>query len=138
MAQAEFTAAAYNGFLKEGKLMAARCRGCGRLSLPPRPLCPQCHGHEMEWAQLQGSGRLAAFSCIAVGTTAMLQEGYDRNNPYCSAVVELDEGVRISARLLGVEPGRPEDIRVGTPVKAEFLHRGEGEKEAALAFRPQA
>jgi hypothetical protein len=137
MAQAEFTAAAYNSFLKEGKLMAARCRGCGQLSLPPRALCPQCHGHQMEWAQLQGTGRLAAFSCIAVGTTAMLQEGYDRNNPYCSAVVELDEGVRVSARLLGVEPSRPEDIRVGTPVKAEFLHQGE-DREAALAFRPQA
>jgi uncharacterized OB-fold protein len=67
----------------------------------------------------------------------MLQEGYDRNNPYCSAVVELDEGVRIGGRLLGVDSKHPEAIRVGTPVKAEFLHQGE-DREAALAFRPQA
>ncbi|MEK7848124.1 MAG: Zn-ribbon domain-containing OB-fold protein [Chloroflexota bacterium] len=136
MSQPEFTAAAFNRFLKEGKLMATRCRGCGRLSLPPRPMCPHCHRPDMEWTELRGSGRLAAFTCIAVGTTAMCQEGFDRNNPYCSAVVELDEGIRISGRLVGVEAGRPETIKVGSRVQAEFLQRGE-EKEAVLAFRPR-
>jgi uncharacterized OB-fold protein len=137
MAEAEFTAAVFNRFLKEGKLMAARCRGCGSLALPPRSLCPACHGSDIEWTPLKGTGRLAAFSCIAVGPTRMVQEGYDRNNLYCSAVVELDEGVRVSAQLLGVEANRPETIHVGTPLKVEYLHQDEEGKEAALAFRPQ-
>jgi uncharacterized OB-fold protein len=67
----------------------------------------------------------------------MVQEGYDRTNLYCSAVVDLDEGVRVSAQLLGVEANRPETIRVGTPLKADYLDQDEEGKEAALAFRPQ-
>ena len=38
----------------------------------------------------------------------MVEEGYDRNNPYCSGAVELVEGPRVVARIEGVDTLHPE------------------------------
>jgi len=91
----------------------------------------------MEWAQMKGKGKLVAFTCIAVGPPYMIKEGYDRQHPYCSGVVELEEGVRVVARIEGVNTNKPETIKVGTPLTVQFLHRAEGENlKTFLAFKP--
>jgi uncharacterized OB-fold protein len=67
----------------------------------------------------------------------MIAEGFDRNNPYVTGIVELDEGIKISARILGVDARHPEQIKIGTPMTAEFLEHGEGEaRRTFLAFEP--
>ena len=38
----------------------------------------------------------------------MIEQGYGRDKPYVSGVVELDEGVKISARIIGVDATKPE------------------------------
>lgn len=130
------TAAAFNQYLAEHKLMAARCPACEKLYLPPRAICPQCHGDQLHWAELSGRGTLAAFTSIYVGSSAMIAEGYDRNNPYLTGIVELAEGVKISARILGLDAAAPDVAWIGGPVGVEFLDRGEGDaKTATLAFR---
>ena len=89
-----FTDLSYEQFLNEEKLMGCRCKKCQALYLPPRPLCIECYGNEIEWVEIQGKGRLAAFTCISVGPPFMIKEGFDRGNPYCTGVVELEEKVR--------------------------------------------
>jgi hypothetical protein len=132
-----FNDISYEQSLSEGKLMGSRCQKCGALFLPPRPICAECYGSEMEWAEVKGEGRLAAFTCIAIGPPFMISEGYDRKHPYVCGVVELEEGVRAVARIEGVDGSKPETISIGTPLKVEFLHRGEGEGAVTfLAFRP--
>lgn len=127
----------FEEFLKEEKLMGARCAGCGILSVPPRLVCSGCYSSEMEWEEMEGTGKLAAFTCIAIGPSFMAEEGYDRKNPYCTGVVELGEGTRVVARIEGVDARDPESIRVGMPVAAKFLHRGEGDgSRTFLAFEP--
>ena len=131
-----FTAASFNKYLSEGKLMASRCRSCGALYLPPRAICPSCYGEEMEWAELAGRGRLVAFTCIHVGPSFMNAEGYSRENPYCTGIVELEEGVKISARILGVDARNPSSIRIGSPGSVEFLVSGDsGARRIIVAFR---
>jgi len=67
----------------------------------------------------------------------MIEEGYSRKNPYCSGVVELKEGVRVDARIEGVDTNKPEDIKVGMALSAKFLHRQkEGIEKTYLAFEP--
>ena len=86
---------------------------------------------------MKGEGKLAAFTCIAIGPPSMMAEGYDRNNPYCSGVVELEEGPRVDARIEGMDTKKPDEIKVGTPLKVTYLHRGEGESlKTYLAFEP--
>ena len=137
MEEKPFSDISYELFLDQGKLMGSKCKECGALFVPPRPLCVKCYASDMEWIELKGKGRLAAFTCINVAPPFMMTEGYDRKHPYCSGVVELEEGGRVDARIEGVDASKPEDIRVGMPLKAKFLHRGDGEDQKTyLAFEP--
>lgn len=88
----------------------------------------------MEWVEMKGNGKLAAFTAVAVGPSCTLDEGYDRNNPYLVGIVELDEGPKVSGRIRGLDPKKPENIKVGTPLTVEFLEQGEG-KKCFLAFK---
>jgi uncharacterized OB-fold protein len=66
----------------------------------------------------------------------MVKEGFNRNNPYVVGVVELEEGAKTVARIIGFDAKKPELIKVGTPLKAEFHEKGEGpERRHLLAFR---
>jgi uncharacterized OB-fold protein len=137
MLERVFNDISYHKFLTEEKLMGSRCQKCDTLYVPPRPICVGCASWDMEWAEMTGKGKLSAFTCIAIGLSFMRAEGYDRKNPYCSGVVELEEGVRVDARIEGVDAKRPGDIRVGMPVSVKFLHRGEGDNQVTyLAFEP--
>ena len=89
----------------------------------------------MEWVELSGEGRLAAYTAVHIGPTSMLEAGYDRQNPYVSGVVELGEGPKISAQILGVDGANPATIAIGTPLRVAFVDRGEGEERRTfLAF----
>jgi uncharacterized OB-fold protein len=132
-----FNDISYERFLNEDKLMGSRCQNCGALFIPPRTICIKCFGIEMEWIEMKGKGKLAAFTCIFIGPPFMAKEGYDRKRPYVSGVVELEEGVKVVARIEGVDGSKPETIKIGTPLQVEFLHRREGENATTfLAFRP--
>ena len=127
----------FEQFLSEGKLMGSRCNDCKTLYVPPRSLCPQCRHSEMEWTETAGEGTLAAFTSISIGTPAMIKEGYDRNNPYCSGAVELVEGARVVARIEGVDSLCPETIEVGMPLRVKFLRQETGDNSTTvLAFSP--
>jgi uncharacterized OB-fold protein len=132
-----FNDISYERFLSEERLMGSRCQKCGLLSVPPRSICIKCYGSGMEWVAMKGKGKLVAFTSIAIGPASMIKEGYDRKHPYVCGVVELEEGVRVVARIEGVDGTKPETISIGTALQIEFLHRGEGANVTTfLAFRP--
>ncbi len=136
MSENYFTQAEFNQYLGEHKLMGAHCPSCDVTYLPPRAMCPVCFGDAMEWTEVSDSGELTAFTVIHIAPTAMIAAGYGRDNPYVSGIVRLENGLSISAQILGLDPAKPEEIKIGTPVKAEFVDRGEGdEQETFLAFR---
>lgn len=143
MNEIPFTIASFDHFLAERKFMASRCTSCGALWLPPRPICLTCKGDEMEWTELSGKGTLVAFTVIGVGPMPMIDAGYGRDNPYCVGIVQVEEGPRIGAQILGVDVAHPEHIKIGTPVVADFVERGSWHfveevakaKKAYLAFR---
>lgn len=136
MGERVFNHTGFQAFLDEGQLMGVRCRSCGALYLPPRPLCTNCYSQDLAWEPLSGEGELRAFTTIHIAPTAMLAAGYGRDNPYCSGVVQLREGPSISAQILDVDVAHPESITIGAPLTVDFTARGEGENQhARLAFR---
>jgi len=124
MSDMPFTATSFDKFCGEKKLMASRCQKCGAVELPPRPICTKCNSLEIEWVELKGKGKIVSYTVIGVGPWTMVSEGYDRDHPYCSGIVELDEGPRITTQILGVDVNKPENIKIGTPVTADFVERG--------------
>ena len=136
MSQQAFTQAAFEQFFSERKLMGAHCQACDTLYLPPRPMCAACFGADMDWVELPERGKLIAFTIIHIAPTAMIEAGYGRDNPYISGIVELENGLSISAQILGLDVTKPEQIQIGTAVIAEYVERGAGDfKKTFLAFR---
>ncbi len=131
----DFTAANYYAHLKEEKrLRGVRCRACGQLSAMPRPLCAACHSREVEWFEFSGKARLSTFTCISIVPVYMAQQGYGRDNPYCTGVVTLEEGPRVSARILGVDGSNPQDIKTGMDLVLD--PEDLDPEHPSLAFRP--
>lgn len=121
--------------LGDGQFIGSKCRHCGAVSVPPRQICPKCHSTDSEIVPLSGKGKLVAFTVISVPPVMMANTGYDAKNPYCVGIVELDEGARVSAQILGVDMTTPEEIKIGTLLSKTTVTRGEGEaQETFLAF----
>jgi uncharacterized OB-fold protein len=129
----EASVKSFYDFLKEKKIMGTKCKDCGEIYLPPRPLCPKCIDSEMEWVELEGKGKLEAFTSITVAPTHMLNAGHTRDNPYVFGIVQLDSGPSISAIILNVDAKKPEDIAIGSTMTVEFVTIGD---KVLLGFKP--
>ena len=129
-----FNASSFFEYLKEGQLMGVRCRACGKLSAEARPMCQVCHSRDVEWFQFSGRGQLSAFTCISVVPNSMGEKGFGRNNPYCSGIVTLEEGPRISALILGVDAANPQNI--GTGMALTLQVEDKDKERPTLAFVP--
>jgi uncharacterized OB-fold protein len=108
----------------EGVLRLQRCRQCGRHVFYPRAVCPHCASADLEWVESGGAGRVHSFTVVHRAPAE-----YRDEVPYAVALVDLDEGVRMMARLVDVEPAA---VTVGLPV--EVAIRGE---PRLPCFRPR-
>jgi uncharacterized OB-fold protein len=97
---------------RQGKLLVQRCSACGVLRHPPRPACSACGS--LDWDTVEASGRGSVFSFVVVHHPQVPAFDY----PLPIAVVELEEGTRLVADLIGVEPA---DVRIGMPVVADMV-----------------
>lgn len=95
--------------LRERRLTTTRCRACGALRFPPRVWCPACLSDDLEWVELSGRGRLAAFSTQETGLRFRA--------PDVLGLVDLEEGVR----LLSHVAGRHSDLAIGQPVRVDYV-----------------
>jgi len=133
----DFTIESYLEYIRNKKLMGTKCKNCGEMYIPVRKLCTKCNNANMEWVEMSGEGELAAFTSITVGTPYFVEKGYDRKNPYCFSVIKLKEGPMVSAQLVGVDESKPEEIKIGMPLKVTFLETEiRGETKVDLGFEP--
>lgn len=136
MGDIRFTKSEFSQHLADQKLMGAECTSCGSQYLPPRPICPSCFSSELRWVDMGTRGTLAAFTTVHIATTRMIEAGYGRENPHCSGIVQLENGLSISAQILGVDTADPTSIKIGSALEAVFLAQGEGDQqETVLAFK---
>ncbi len=106
-------------YLKQGKIMAVKCRKCGRKYFPPRPECPECLTEEMEWIELKGKGELITFTELHFAP-----EGFTEDLPYFLAVAELEDNVKVFARLS--KQIKPEEVKIGMPVQLKIVNLPNG------------
>lgn len=101
--------------LKAHELWLPYCRPCEAFYWYPRDFCPTCGSRDVEWRRSAGRGRIHTF---AIQYRAW-HPGWADETPYITALIDLDEGVRIFSNLIGVEP-HPKLISCDTPVEAVF------------------
>jgi len=118
-----------NAFFFEGarrhELLIQRCADCGLLRHPPSPACARCRS--FAWDAVAASGRGQVYSFVVVHHPQVRAFDY----PLPIALVELEEGTRLVAELVGVEPAA---VEIGTPVAVEFVDHDE--ELTVPVFRP--
>ncbi len=113
---------------EEGRLLLATCAACGEMRLPTSPTCPICLGEGFEWNEVSGRGTVYTFAVMH----QRYHPAWEPDLPYNIAVVELDEGPRMPANIVGVEN---EEIVVGMPVEVAWEREGDA---PVPRFRPVA
>ena len=108
---------------------AYKCVDCGMVIAPPSGTCYGCGSNKMDWTDVSGKGKLVSFTVIHIA-----QDDFADEAPYLIAIVELEEGTRVSSRLLGFDPLKPEDVKLGIPVVLDY-EKGKSGK-TYLAFKP--
>lgn len=91
-----------------GSIDVLRCGECGTLDPGPREFCAACASPDLRPARVSGRGRLVSSTVIRRPAAAFRAEG-----AFEVAVVDLDAGVRVTARLAPgaeIEPGERVDI----------------------------
>jgi len=111
--------------LRSGRLLLPRCPRDG-FFFYPRNRCPACLRADWSWQPASGRGRVHSFTVDRVGHDPALAPLV----PLVIAIVELEEGPRLSANLVDCAS---EDVSVGMLVQAEFAHY---EGSSILQFRP--
>ena len=97
-------------YLEQGKVMTTRCKQCDTSYFPPKMDCPKCLQSEVEWFEIEGSGRLITYTVVHYGPS-----GFEDDAPYLLAVAEFPGGVRVFGRL--DREIAESDIKVGMSVK---------------------
>lgn len=116
-------------------LFGSKCGNCGCLDFPPRAVCPKCGRKsfgKMEKVKLSGRGQVVTYTVVHDAP-----KDFDMMKPYVLAIVEMDEGVRLTSQIIDTDPG---EVKIGMRVEAAFRKLGE-EGEAGVIhygykFRP--
>jgi uncharacterized OB-fold protein len=115
--------------LTRHEVQIQRCSDCRAWIYYPRAFCPECLSPQLEWKQISGNGTLYSFT-IARRPTAPF---WADEVPQLIAVVELDEGPRLTSTLCNVEEG---DIRIGMRLQPLFDDVS-GKNVTLLRYEPE-
>ena len=107
-----FTIEQFYKFVSERKLMAAKCKKCGTMLLPPRPMCTKCFSSDLEWVELKNKGKLLTYTVIHVSS-----KQFESLIPYAVGIVKLEDGPKLPGMIQDVEP---EKISVGMDLEVNF------------------
>ena len=111
--------AAYWSGAKAGKLMLQRCRACGATWFLSRHLCGSCWSDQVEPVEASGRGQVHSFTVIHRAPSA----AFAGQVPYVVALIELAEGPRMLANIVGAEA---RGVAIGEAVRVTFEPRGDG------------
>jgi uncharacterized OB-fold protein len=92
--------------------MAAKCRKCGSMYVPPRPMCANCFSKELIWTELEPKGKLVTYTVIHIAP-----EQFQSIAPYAYGIIELQKGLRLPGIIRNIEP---EKLKVGIELDVDF------------------
>lgn len=108
------------------RLEAARCLNCGKISFPPRKICPNCKERSFETVQLEREGKLLTFTIIRVAPSVFTDQV-----PYAIGIVELKQNVRILCQIVDC---RLDEIKSGMPLSIEFRRVSEDGEAGVIHY----
>lgn len=114
--------------LAEEKVRVQRCEDCGTWVWYPRSRCSSCLSSRLTWTDVSGAATLYTFTVARQPTMA----AFGDEMPQLLAVVELEEGPRLTTTVWGTDP---EALEVGMAMSPVFDRGDDG--MTLLRFEPQ-
>lgn len=96
-----------------GELHMQHCGACGKWQFYPRPFCLHCESDDLQWQRVSGLGKIYTYTVNHRAPNAFMKARL----PYVVAMVELDEGPRLMANVLGAQSA---DMAIGKRVQVVF------------------
>ncbi|MFX0060715.1 MAG: Zn-ribbon domain-containing OB-fold protein [Candidatus Hermodarchaeota archaeon] len=106
------------------RLIGTKCEREDKIFFPPRSVCPSCREKLSNEVELSGKGKVLTHTTIHVAA-----KGFENQVPYSMAVIELEEGVRLTSAIVGIHP---QDVYPGLPVKTTFRRLSQAETEDSI------
>ncbi len=110
--QTPFTIEQFYKFIAEGKLMAGKCAKCGKIHLPPRPICDNCYSSDFCWTKISGKGKLLTYTIIHVAPPQ-----FQALAPYTVGIVQLESGLKLPGMISGVAENV---LKIGMELTLDF------------------
>lgn len=107
-------------------LVGTKCENCNTYYFPPRTICPPCRrkGLIREYA-FEGSGEIATYTIIYTAP-----ESFTKMTPYVLAIVQLDEGPKLTAQIVC----DPSEVKIGARVRSVFRKLGEDGPDGVIYY----
>ncbi|GAA3227837.1 Zn-ribbon domain-containing OB-fold protein [Pseudonocardia petroleophila] len=99
------------------ELVLQRCAACSASVFYPRSVCPVCGSSRLGWEAASGTGTLYSYTVARRATHRKLADRV----PYVIAIVELDEGPRLTSTVVGTDP---DDLTIGARLRVDFEDDG--------------
>ncbi len=106
------TARAWREYPQRYRYEAAVCDRCGKWHFPPRVICDQCSSREFTTKTMQRTGKILTHTVIRVPPAPFKDQA-----PYAIAVIEMDDGPRITTQVVDWDQGQ---LEIGQKVRLEF------------------
>jgi len=110
--QLPFTIEQFYKFLNQKKLMAGKCQKCGKIHLPPRPLCDNCFSRDFEWISVSGKGKLLTYTVIHIAPAQ-----FQALTPYVVGIIQLENGIKIPGMVQSL---KQEQLVIGMELTLDF------------------
>ncbi len=110
--QQQFTIEQAWKWANQGKIMGGKCRKCGKIHYPPRPLCDSCFSNEFEWIEVSPKGKLLTYTIIHIAPTQ-----FQQMTPYIVGIIQLENDLRIPGMIKETPIGC---LEVGIPLRLVF------------------
>jgi hypothetical protein len=110
--QAPFTIEQFYKNINQGKLLGGKCKKCGKIHLPPRPMCDSCYSKKFDWILIPTKGKLLTYTIIHIAPAQ-----FQSMAPYAIGIVQLENGLKIPGMLRGVPL---EQIKIGMDLAIDF------------------
>jgi len=109
------------------RLTGSSCENCKTAYFPTRKLCPKCRRKgRIATKQFSGKGTVYSFTEVASGPV-----GFELESPYVLAIIELEEGPRLTAQIVGISE---KDVKIGDSVEMVFRKIQEDSAEGLIHY----
>ncbi len=106
-------------YLEKGKVAGTRCKKCGKKYFPPRADCSNCLGSDMEWFEIDGTGKLISYSTLHYAPS-----GFEQDLPYTIALLDFGE-YKVFGRVS--KDIKEDELKIGMEMKVKAVKLPNGQ-----------